>query len=277
MPNWMGFAYTEVFKQFAARDAEAAWEALPADDRQREAMRGFLAGMRTAEQLQEFVDRWSVLWNSEGVAKAHAERVEYEERQTVRDPVTGGVSVTVSLWEYYLYPPEELISLDVAQSLARFDFASAERWLQENGPGDAAARDQRRHYVLSGSAIFPQFATEDFRVAGEYQATIARSVIVRDPSRAVEVMESIADERSRYSILSLASSPLGWEDPANLLPTPGDRNQLPDFAARYEQILAGVEAGRFSQSVETDVRYMVNRGFQHTVPAAKIALGETVP
>jgi hypothetical protein len=57
-------------------------------------------------------------------------------------------------------------------------------------------------------------------------------------------------------------------------PTPGDRNRLPNFEARYRQMLDAVEAGRFEDGQGRILLRNTHRAFQNQVPAAAGALAE---
>lgn len=256
--QWTGYAYTEVFKQFAAQDESAAWEALPPRPA---ALRGFFGGMRNERQLRSYVDRWIGNWNSEEGIKAHEKYA-----AQLRSPLSGAIMV----------PTDETIARSAALSLARFDLKAAEEWLREAGPGDEQSRIQRRSELLSDwAAANPEQAQELIGMEGYHQPTIARGIIQGDPSRAVELMEAMDDHGERARSLLTAVSSLGNTHVRDFFPIPGERNRLPNFEERYQQMLDAVEAGRFKEGQEQVLLRAVHRSFQHNVAAASKALNES--
>lgn len=255
--HWVGYAYVELFRQFASQDPEGAWEALPDGGPRRGAMAGFFKGITSERQLHDYVDRWVGDWTSAEGIRAH-------EQYTAQ--------IRSSLGGVIMMPPNETIARSAALALAEFDLEAAEDWLMTAGPGDEQARKQRRSDLLRDWAKNdPDEALGRIGDEGYNVETLARGIIQGDPALAVELMEAIDNHGLRARSLLTAVRSIGNVHVRDFFPVPGGQNRLPNFEERYQQILDAVHAGQFSEGQKESLLRAVHFSFEQHVPAARRA------
>ena len=111
-------------------------------------------------------------------------------------------------------------------------------------------------------------------VNSERSHELLSALIRADPSRAAELVARSPSVGVRFNALVNAVTHVSALRPSDLLPSPGRHAQLPDFEARYRNLLEALEAADLNETDHQAILVGLNLQFAPVVREAQEAVAD---